>query len=109
MRTEASAQQAITARVCASKHPDCAQAGGRIQFRVRAALRGLRQLQKDSRAETGGKIMEISTQRDRKVRRLAIGWWYSRRRLITRQIVGAVVALLVASFAGCTYFQEQPE
>ncbi|MBV8134237.1 MAG: TolC family protein [Deltaproteobacteria bacterium] len=53
--------------------------------------------------------MEISGgEQKRKVRKIGAGWLL-RRRLITREIALAAVALLVATFAGCTYFREQPE
>ena len=52
--------------------------------------------------------MEISGERKRKVRKMATGRrWQSR--LITCEITIAAIALLVVTFAGCTYFQELPE
>jgi outer membrane protein TolC len=52
--------------------------------------------------------MEISGERKRNVRKTAGGWhWW--RRLLAREVAWAAGALLVATFAGCTYFQEQPE
>ena len=53
--------------------------------------------------------MEISDERERKVLK-TVGKrrrWFSR--LSARGFAIAAVALLVATFAGCTYFQEQPE
>ena len=52
--------------------------------------------------------METSEEQKRKVRKIRAGRRL-RRRLITREIALAAVALFAATFAGCAYFQAQPE
>src|SRR5262249_5701495 len=78
-----------------------------VSIRI-APWAGMRSAKKTLRRKHAGTSMEISWERKRKVRKPAGGLRWQCR-LMAGEVRLAAVALLVATVAGCTYFQEQPE